>query len=182
MHNKGTRHTAAESRMREKELSRQHEINKRLALSLDTILPNSSNPRAGVMPSVMKEKPLIKQTRRAVLEAHSSRLNNSGANMVPSDQKRMINDPSSASLVSPGVSMKSLTAHTRLIECNTSKGEAVVGNQSKGNTISEWQVDFQKRQEQELRFTASGWKRDCHGKWYRDENVSYLISFLPFCH
>lgn len=33
------------------------------------------------------------------------------------------------------------------------------------------------RHERELKFTAAGWKRDCHGKWYKDENVS--ISFKP---
>lgn len=181
MHNKGRRHIAAESRLRDKELSRQHEINKRLALSSDTPLSNSSNLRPGVMPSAMKEKPLIEQTRSAILEAQSSRLNNSGANTVPCNQKRMMNDSSGDSLVSSGASVKSLTAHTRSTECKSSKGEAVNGNQSKRNIASEWQVDLQKRKEQELRFIASGWKRDCHGKWYRDENVSYIISFVSFC-
>ncbi|KAK3123676.1 hypothetical protein QOZ80_8AG0634470 [Eleusine coracana subsp. coracana] len=169
MHNKGTRHIAAESRLREKELSRQHEINKRLAFSSDTLLPNSSNPHTGVV----KEKPLIEQTRRAILEAQLARSNNFSANTAPCDQKKMRNDSSGDSHVSPGISVKSLTAHTRSIECNSSKREAVVGNQAKGNIVSEWQTDFQKRQEQELRFTASGWKWDCHGKWYRDENVEF---------
>jgi sodium channel modifier 1 len=109
---------AAESRLREKELSRQHEINKRLAPSSDTTLSNSSNPGAGVVPSVMKEKPLIEQTRRAILEAQSGRLNNFGTNPVPCDQKRVVNDSSGESHVSAGVSMKCLTANTRSIECN----------------------------------------------------------------
>ncbi|TVU05531.1 hypothetical protein EJB05_48697, partial [Eragrostis curvula] len=173
MHNKGARHKAAESRLREEELSKQHEINKRLALASDTTLSDSSNLRAGVMSSIMKEKPLIEQTRRAILEAQSTRLNNFSAKTIHCDQKRMAHDSSGDYHVSSGVSMKTLTGSTGPIECNSTKGEASVGNQSQGNVVSEWQSDFQKRQEQELRFTASGWKRDCHGKWYRDENVEF---------
>ncbi|CAO2188597.1 unnamed protein product [Urochloa humidicola] len=42
-----------------------------------------------------------------------------------------------------------------------------------GKLLSDWQTEVLKRQEQELRFTASGWKRDGHGTWYRDENVEF---------
>ena len=40
-------------------------------------------------------------------------------------------------------------------------------------------MDFRERQERELKFTAAGWKRDCQGKWFTDENVS-LFLFLFF--
>ena len=40
-------------------------------------------------------------------------------------------------------------------------------------------LDFRERQERELKFTAAGWKRDCQGKWFTDENVS-LFLFLFF--
>ncbi|XP_062194878.1 uncharacterized protein LOC133898266 [Phragmites australis] len=173
MHNKGARHISAESRQREKELSKQHEINKRLSLSSDASLSNSGNPRAGVMPSNMKEKPLIEQTRRAILEAQSSRLNDFSANRVSCDQKKIANASPHDSHVSPGVPMEKLTGNTLSIECNSRKGEPTIGNQTQGKVLSQWQADLQKRQEQELRFTASGWKRDCHGKWYRDENVEF---------
>lgn len=34
-------------------------------------------------------------------------------------------------------------------------------------------------QEKVLKFTAAGWKRDCHGRWFKDENVSLRThSFL----
>ena len=36
-------------------------------------------------------------------------------------------------------------------------------------------LDFRERRERELKFTAVGWKRDCQGKWFRDENVSQFF-------
>lgn len=35
------------------------------------------------------------------------------------------------------------------------------------------QLDCRERREKELKFTAAGWKRDCHGTWFKDENVSF---------
>lgn len=35
------------------------------------------------------------------------------------------------------------------------------------------QFAFRDRRERELKFTAAGWKRDCHGKWFKDENVEF---------
>ncbi|XP_025821464.1 sodium channel modifier 1-like isoform X2 [Panicum hallii] len=138
MHNKGARHIAAESRLREKELSKKHEMNKRLALSSDASHSNSANPHSSSKLTNMKEKPLIEQTRRAILEAQSSRFHDFNGK-----------------------------------KCNSSKGESFAGNQIQGKLLSDWQTEAQKRQEQELRFTASGWKRDGHGRWYRDENVEF---------
>lgn len=36
-------------------------------------------------------------------------------------------------------------------------------------------MDYRERRERELKFTAAGWKRNCHGKWYKDENVSVFL-------
>ncbi|XP_073313974.1 uncharacterized protein [Primulina huaijiensis] len=35
------------------------------------------------------------------------------------------------------------------------------------------QLDCRERREKELKFTAAGWKRDCHGSWFKDENVEF---------
>ncbi|CAA3029444.1 Hypothetical predicted protein [Olea europaea subsp. europaea] len=35
------------------------------------------------------------------------------------------------------------------------------------------QLDYRVRQERELKFTTAGWKRDCHGTWFKDENVEF---------
>lgn len=40
------------------------------------------------------------------------------------------------------------------------------------NFVTQLQADLQQRQERELKFTEAGWKRDGHGKWFKDENVS----------
>ena len=88
MHNKGARHIAAESRLREKELSKNHEINKRLALSSDASYSNSANPHSCSKLANMKEKPLIEQTRRAILEAQSSRFHDFNGKKVSHDHGR----------------------------------------------------------------------------------------------
>jgi len=171
MHNKGARHIAAESRLREKELSKKHEINKRMALSSDA---NSGNAHSSSKPTNMKEKPLIEQTRRAILESQSSRFHDFNAKKVSHDLKWTTNTSSSDPHVAPSdVPMEKLTGNTRSIQCNSSKGESFAGNQIQGKLPSDWQTEARKRQEQELQFTASGWKRDGHGRWYRDENVEF---------
>ena len=179
MHNKGARHIAAESRLREKELSKNHEINKRLALSSDASDSNSANPHSCSKLANMKEKPLIEQTRRAILEAQSSRFHDFNGKKVSHDLKWTTNTSSSDPHVAPSdVPVEKYTGNTRSIQCNSSKVESFAGNQIQGKLLLDRQTEARKRQEQELRFTASGWKRDGHGRWYRDENVSYIIFAL----
>lgn len=38
------------------------------------------------------------------------------------------------------------------------------------------QLDSRDRRERELKFTAAGWKRDGHGRWFKDENVSSFMN------
>ena len=133
MHNKGARHIAAESRLREKELSKKHEINKRMALSSDA---NSGNAHSSSKPTNMKEKPLIEQTRRAILESQSSRFHDFNAKKVSHDLKWTTNTSSSDPHVAPSdVPMEKLTGNTRSIQCNSSKGEYFAGNQIQGKSI-----------------------------------------------
>ncbi|KAI3704047.1 hypothetical protein L1987_74253 [Smallanthus sonchifolius] len=42
-----------------------------------------------------------------------------------------------------------------------------------GNDVVQLPLDYRQRRERELKFTAAGWKRDCHGGWFRDENVEF---------
>ncbi|KAF8654391.1 hypothetical protein HU200_061573 [Digitaria exilis] len=173
MHNKGARHIAAESRLREKELAKKHEINKRLALSSDASHLNSGSLHTSIRPT-MKEKPLIEETRRAILEAQSSRFSDFNGEKVSHDLKLMTSTSSSDPHVAPAdIPTEKLTGNTGLKLCNSSKGEFCAGNQIQGKLLSDWQTEARKRQEQELQFTASGWKRDGHGRWYRDENVEF---------
>ncbi|XP_066159886.1 uncharacterized protein [Oryza sativa Japonica Group] len=166
MHNKGSRHIAAESRLREKELSRQQEINKRLAISPEASVSSSGKQHYGVRSSDMKEKPLIQQTRQAILEAQSSRFIIDSANKKSHDLERTSNSSLCDSQVTPSVPMEKWSG-------DTVKGKIFAGDRTATKMLAEEQADFQKRQEQELKFTASGWKRDGHGRWYRDENVEF---------
>uniref|UniRef100_A0ACD5ZPF5 Uncharacterized protein n=1 Tax=Avena sativa TaxID=4498 RepID=A0ACD5ZPF5_AVESA len=174
MHIKGSRHIAAESTLKEKELQRQNEINKRLALSsVAYVSKHSSNKYPSVMDSGTKEKPLTEQTRRAILEAQSTRFNNFSATKESHDVKMTGNALYRYSQVAPfAVPLENCTENTGSIESKNIEGGPFTGDKTPRKVLSQWQVD-KKRQEQELRFTASGWKRDCHGKWYRDEDVEF---------
>ncbi|KAG8047444.1 hypothetical protein GUJ93_ZPchr0008g12773 [Zizania palustris] len=172
MHNRGSRHIAAASMLREKELSKQQEINKRLAVSSEASFSNAGNQHLGVRSSDTKEKPLIEQTRRAILESQSSRFSIYSANKKSNDLKRSSSaSPCDSQVASSSASMEKWSGYTGLVE--SEKGEPFVGGKSAIKVLVEGQAGLQKRQEQELRFTASGWKRDCHGRWYRDENVEF---------
>jgi hypothetical protein len=180
MHIKGSRHIAAESRLREKELSRQQEISKRLALSSVPSVSKYSNQHPSVRAGDMKEKPLIEQTRRAILDAQSTRFNNFSATKESHDLKRTGNALYCSSQVAPsGVPLEECAENTASVESKNIEGGPFTGDETPRKVLSEWEVDIKKRQEQELRFTASGWKRDCHGKWYKDEDVS--ISLAWYC-
>ncbi|KAJ8619047.1 hypothetical protein MRB53_015233 [Persea americana] len=124
MHGKGSRHIAAESRLKERELMKQEELKKRIALS------NESTDCEGLSLSTRQfkssSKPLIERTRKAAFE----------------------------------------TLHHRTHEQNDPSGDA-------GKMLAEQMMELQNRREKELKFTAAGWKRDCHGKWFRDENVEF---------
>ncbi|KAF3339427.1 sodium channel modifier 1-like isoform X1 [Carex littledalei] len=117
VHNKGSRHVAAQTKLKEKELWRQQELNKRIALSSESkIQPKNTGSNNQV-------KPLVEQTRTAILELQSSKF-------ILNAKDATSNDSNSS-------------------------------------------MSSQERREIELKFIAAGWKRDCHGKWYRDETVEF---------
>ncbi|KAI3497340.1 hypothetical protein L1887_39883 [Cichorium endivia] len=45
--------------------------------------------------------------------------------------------------------------------------------EASGKDIVQLPLDYKERRERELKFTSAGWKRDCHGGWFRDENVEF---------
>ncbi|KAJ6906001.1 sodium channel modifier 1-like [Populus alba x Populus x berolinensis] len=124
MHCKGSRHIAAESKLKEKELMRQSEINKRLALSESDVRP--ANPSALNKNTKLVSKPLIEKTKKAATK-----------------------------ILGKG------TAH--------SCPEVIASEKM----LVQQHLDFRERRERELKFTEAGWKRDCHGRWFRDENVEF---------
>ncbi|KAJ7967427.1 sodium channel modifier 1-like [Quillaja saponaria] len=66
VHNKGSRHCAAESRLKERELMKQNEINKRIALSDSSSSTSFSSSYS--QKNRLSSKPLIEQTRKAASE------------------------------------------------------------------------------------------------------------------
>ncbi|XVE66878.1 hypothetical protein DITRI_Ditri08aG0115200 [Diplodiscus trichospermus] len=150
MHCKGSRHLASESKMKEKELMKRDEINKRIALSNS---PTTSINSSTKQNTHLASKPLIQVAQKAASEIlgektrkHNLRYGN----------------------------------HDILLRQNDVKNVRYEFCQDHSFPTSETSVkllqkplDFQERRERELKFTSAGWKRDCHGKWYKDENVEF---------
>lgn len=159
MHNKGSRHIAAESKARESELSKQDELKKRIALSADsTGLSNSGSSRQQTKNVMFPNKPLIQKTMKAISESQCKKVDN--PNAANSGHCSNI-----TTLSSVGNSN---------YPCTTDEKNLLTGTANK--ILADWNSELRERREKELKFTAAGWKRDCHGKWYRNENVSSLLS------
>ncbi|KAF7840866.1 sodium channel modifier 1-like [Senna tora] len=157
MHNKGSRHLAAESRLKERELMKQNEINKRIALSdSSTDTPNSSRSYQKVRST---GKPLIEQTQKAVSEILP------GKSQQQMENRRKKEQPITGHIVSA-----TCDSTERYSAPAPAPSPASVEADRK---VSQQPLDFRERRERELKFTAAGWKRDGHGKWYQDENVEF---------
>jgi hypothetical protein len=155
MHCKGSSHRAAELKLKERELMRQDEINKRIALSGSSIgTTNCTSRRQNFRPV---EKPLIEQSRKVALEIH--------CDQTPQPQQSSSNANRDVQLILDHITNRNslLSQHSSCPAIEVA--DKVVGQQQQ-------HLDLRERQERELKFTATGWKRDGHGKWFRDENVS----------
>lgn len=171
MHGKGSRHIAAESRLKERELMKQKELKKRIVLSTE------STDVEGVCPSnqqlKLSSKPLIERTRKAAFETlHDQAPEQNVVNYcydVKTKQHTYFFSPK------PQPASKERLELSPYVKPESGKSEkrnnTSWASEEAGKMLSEQQMELQKRQEKELKFTAAGWKRDCHGKWFRDENV-----------
>lgn len=161
MHNKGSCHTAAETRLKEREISREAELNKRLALSADSKdVPNSSIPNNGMKCIKVQKKPLLEHTRKVILDMQSSISCDQNTAGHSHDVIHRANSSSCFSnpLYAPRDAMSA--PQSGRVEVN-------------GEMLSYQNSEFYKLREKELKFTAAGWKRDGNGKWYKDENAEF---------
>ncbi|XP_022763345.1 sodium channel modifier 1-like [Durio zibethinus] len=151
MHCKGSRHRAAESKMKEKELMRLDEINKRIALSNT---PTSSvNSSATKQNAHLASKPLIQMAQKAASEILSDKTPKHNLRNENHDMVLRQND-------------------IKYVTPDFCQSQSFPANET-SNELLQKQLDFQERRERELKFTSAGWKRDGHGKWYKDENVEF---------
>lgn len=182
MHMKGSRHIAAEAKFKEKELSRKEEINKRMALSGDikdfsSSICSFSKLKGSAVQSKPQNKPLIEKTRQVLLETQRIRGHNLKNGRNPAITTALTTLNSHHSLLSDHQSQQiRQTGSVVSVNHIENISERISSVDSKTN--SECNAELRKRHEKELQFTAAGWKRDGQGKWYKDENVSYLSSLL----
>ncbi|KAL8209595.1 hypothetical protein R6Q57_006327 [Mikania cordata] len=149
MHRKSKRHLAAESKLKQREEERRNEMDKRIALSLDSTSINKNSYKSTKQAN-LASKPLTEKTRKTTFEVlhHSYPEQNNAVN----NQSRCLiseNEP------------YDLTNAT------------FVHMETSGNDVLKLPLDYRERKERELKFTAAGWKRDGHGGWFRDENVEF---------
>lgn len=169
MHSRGTRHIAAESKLKERELAKQEEIKKRTALSA-----NSTHDVAVCFPDRhfwLSSKPLIERTRKALHNQIPEVNDGNGSRDVKlKGNTSFFNaNPQSTSKegLEPSVSVKTEPCSPRKNNNPLLPGEA------NKMMFAEQQAEFQRRREKELKFIAAGWKRNCHGRWFQDENVEF---------
>ncbi|KAL3326253.1 hypothetical protein AABB24_037112 [Solanum stoloniferum] len=150
VHVKGSGHRAAESRLRERELGRQDEINKRIVLlECDTA---TSKTLTSSQLCRSASKPLIECTRKAASDVLHQNLAQSTA--------------------SQGNEIKCPKADTTSVLANQRNSQCVQIGVTTNQTIMS-QAYNQERRGRELKFTSAGWKRDGYGKWFKDENVEF---------
>ncbi|KAL2537509.1 Sodium channel modifier 1 [Forsythia ovata] len=154
MHGEGSRHRAAESRQKERELWRQEEISKRLGLS--NCVTSTSSSDVSYQQRKKGGKPLIERTRKAASEIFSYEI---------IEQRNKCRKPDAESVISSCLYGQSIERKEGPIEMEVARKEVVVEQMQ--------QLDYRERRERELQFTAAGWKRDCHGRWFKDENVEF---------
>lgn len=176
MHNKGSRHIAAESKARESELSKRDELKKRIALSADsTGLSNSGSSRQQTKNVMFPNKPLIQKTMKAISESQCKKVDN--PNAANSGHCSNITTLSSVGNSNYPCTTDGISVPSRNIPCESNvRDEQNLLSGTTNKILADWNSELREHREKELKFTAAGWKRDCHGKWYRDENVSSLLS------
>ncbi|XP_042507073.1 sodium channel modifier 1-like [Macadamia integrifolia] len=172
MHCKGSCHSAALSKFRDRELRKQEEITKRMALSDCDIGAASSDISSQQFK--LRGKPLIEQTRKARSEALCNQTVKQNAANETCNGKLSRGSSSFFSPTAPPAP-KQRTEASMMVTSTPSESNKNSGWQSKADSrlLVQQQLDFRERQERELKFTAAGWKRDCHGRWFRDENVEF---------
>ncbi|KAL0384178.1 UNVERIFIED_CONTAM: Sodium channel modifier 1 [Sesamum radiatum] len=147
-HVKGSRHRAAELRRKDRELAMQEEVNKRLALS-DCVNTNAE-ANASVKQRKSTSRPLIERARKAASEVFPGGV----------DQPEMKSAIGNLVTSCGG-------------DSGSNGGSVEIEGTHKGLVREMQPLDYRERQERELKFTAAGWKRDCHGRWFKDENVEF---------
>ncbi|KAJ9152942.1 hypothetical protein P3X46_026446 [Hevea brasiliensis] len=149
MHCKGSRHLAAESRLKERESMRKDEINKRLALSDSSVGFADYTSLNEKVRLACSSKPLIEQTRKAASEVLCNKPPRQNSGNQSCDVKLS----------------KGQVPDVKTLSCPLVEGSS--------GLLIQHQLDFRKHRERELKFIEAGWKRDCHGKWFKDENVEF---------
>lgn len=185
---RGSRHRANELRYKDRELATKEEVKKRLSFSGDSI-DTKADANASIQLRKTVRRPLIEKTRKVVSEMTCSGFSRSKSKSVAgnltlphgenfSSNSDMIERAQKTALEVPfgGVSrleVQSETGNLALPGEGFSGSSGSIQSKATHGVIGGVQLlDYRECHEMELKFTAAGWRRDCHGRWFKDENVS----------
>ncbi|GLJ48603.1 hypothetical protein SUGI_1025540 [Cryptomeria japonica] len=178
MHNQGARHQAAASKLKEKEVSKQEEITKRIALSeTSTTYNNTLDNYSGSF-----KCPLIEKTRKGAADVLSNGKNASGNTLNPKFD-RTLNYAKKPFFESLNVkNVNRCDQKTDSTVCHSEVNKDVNSNMTSfaqinsnvvSNVVHEQKLNIQEQRDRELKFRAAGWRRDGKGGWFREENVEF---------
>ena len=139
-------------------------MNKRIALAE---YPSDGTPNLGTYNHKLKSIPGKQATSLAACEMLGGKTSMQ-AESINKNKNQF--DPTLSSRGSQGSAGTSVCSQLNIANC--SSFPAVV---EASEVVGQQHLNYWERRETELKFTAAGWKRDCHGKWYKDENVSILL-------
>ncbi|CAI9104375.1 OLC1v1003033C1 [Oldenlandia corymbosa var. corymbosa] len=152
-HLKGSRHRVAEAKLKERELTRENEIKKRIALADSSLTATSnSGSNASAQRHASVNKPLIKQARQAASQVLAS-------------------DPPAYATLCKSPDVKLNTSNNR--ENPSIQPSISTENVNAPQEVLRRQFESRDLRERELKFTSAGWKRDGYGRWFKDENVEF---------
>eukprot|EP01018_Ginkgo_biloba_P036196 Gb_04653 [translate_table: standard] len=184
-HNQGARHQAAASKLREKEISKQEEIQKRIALS-EASSASNDDVKASLYCSAPLTSPLLQKTRKSTADALANRNCALGETTVLDAGNNHNFDPKSKykpffeSLHAKNAKMavekiETTTQHLHTRPDRTANVSAFMQSNITASScsISQHQLDLQKQREKELKLREAGWRRDGQGSWFREENVEF---------
>ncbi|KAL4559568.1 hypothetical protein LXL04_031711 [Taraxacum kok-saghyz] len=87
----------------------------------------------------------------------------------------VIDTPLMLSLLHHGNPEQSAASNRCAMAESTPYDSTSIEIKASGKDVVQLPLDYREQREKELKFISAGWKRDCHGGWFRDENVIRVL-------
>ncbi|KAM6559098.1 hypothetical protein CsatA_028337 [Cannabis sativa] len=176
-HCKGSKHQAAESRLKEREVATTNNVTKKMRIDLEEYPSRAPACFRGIYNHKFKmaSGTLLSEPGAVRGFAAPERL---GGEIYT--QANSVTESKSINQSHHDTKFHGSGSVSQAIVETTSNSHLDSGVSSFPNAdvtclevVEQWCLDYRERKEKELKFAAAGWKRDGHGKWYKDENAEF---------